>query len=72
LTQSQAAAYCGLCASNFKLACPVQPLTMLDRIARYDRHDLDRWLDSLSTFRPFKEDEDLGRMWENAGDSSAC
>jgi hypothetical protein len=72
LTQGQAAAYCGLCPSNFKRACPVPPINLLDRIPRYDRFDLDRWLDTLSNFRPINESEDLGRMWDNAGDSSAC
>jgi hypothetical protein len=47
LTQTQAAAYCGLCVENFKAACPIPPLKLLDRIQRYDRAALDRWIDRL-------------------------
>ena len=43
----QAAEYCGLCASNFKKVCPVEPVQFMDRIPRWDRHALDQWLDSL-------------------------
>ena len=47
LTKTQAAAYCGLCIENFKSACPVTPVKLLDRIERYDRAALDRWIDRL-------------------------
>jgi hypothetical protein len=71
LTQSQAAAYCGLCAENFKKACPVEPVNLLERIPRYDRHALDRWIDSLNNPHAANDDGDLVRVWENAGDSRA-
>ena len=71
LTQGQAAAYCGVCVGIFKKACPVTPVVLLDRVPRYDRRDLDRWLDSLSTFLPIDAGDDLERMWDNAGDSRA-
>ncbi len=64
LTQRQAAAYCGLCAENFKKACPVQPVSILRRIPRYDRHALDRWIDNLNNA---PAETDLGWMWDNAG-----
>ena len=70
LTQAQAAAYCGLCAENFKKACPVRPVSLLARIPRYDRHALDRWIDSLDNPEPAMA-EDLVQVWENAGNSRA-
>ncbi|WP_088348934.1 MULTISPECIES: hypothetical protein [Rhodomicrobium] len=70
LSQSQAAAYCGLCVSNFKKACPVRPVSLLARIPRYDRHALDRWIDSINNFRPIVEGDDLERMW-HAGNRDA-
>lgn len=70
LTQQQAAAYCGLCASNFKKACPVKPVSLLARIPRYDRVAIDRWIDSLGN--PVAEEtEDLLTVWDNAGNSRA-
>jgi hypothetical protein len=71
LTQTQAAAYCGICVQNFKKACPVHPVAFLDRIPRYDRLDLDRWLDTLSTFRAIEAGEDLAWMWDNAVNGGA-
>jgi hypothetical protein len=68
LTQSQAAAYCGLCAENFKKACPIKPISLLERIPRYDRQALDRWIDSLNSPPP---EADLSWMWDNAGNRSA-
>jgi hypothetical protein len=70
LTQSQAAAYCGVCAEVFKKACPVKPVNLLDRIPRYDRRALDRWIDSLDNIRPIDEADDLAGMW-NAGQHDA-
>jgi hypothetical protein len=71
LTQAQAASYCGVCVEVFRNACPVRPIKMLDRIPRYDRFDLDRWLDSLSTFRPLNEGADWEKIWNDDGDSGA-
>jgi hypothetical protein len=70
LTQSQAAAYCGVCAEIFKKACPVKPVNLLDRVPRYDRHALDRWIDSLNNIRPIDDEDDLAEMW-NAGQHGA-
>jgi len=47
LTQGQAAAYCGVCVEIFRSACPIIPVKLLDRIERYDRAALDRWIDRL-------------------------
>lgn len=71
LTQTQAAAYCGLCASNFKKACPVPPVKLSDRIPRYDRNALDRWIDSLDKSGLNGLEGDLGAMWDNAGNGGA-
>jgi hypothetical protein len=71
LTQGQAAAYCGICVDVFKKACPVPPVSLLERIPRYDRHALDRWLDSLSNFLPIDPQDDLAKAWDNAGDGGA-
>jgi hypothetical protein len=71
LTQGQAAAYCGVCAEVFKKACPVKPINLLERVPRYDRHALDRWIDTFDNSRPIGQDNiDLGRMWD-AGDNGA-
>lgn len=70
LTQSQAATYCGICAEVFKRACPVKPVNLLERIPRYDRQALDRWIDSLNNIRPIDTDDDLAGMW-NAGQHGA-
>ena len=47
LTASEAASYCGLAAKHFKSACPVRPLAIRPKDVRWDKRDLDRWLDSL-------------------------
>jgi hypothetical protein len=72
LTQGQAAAYCGLCVENFKKACPIKPLSLLERIPRYDRRALDRWIDALDISAVAGgDDEDLVKVWENAGNGRA-
>jgi hypothetical protein len=63
LNQRQAAAYCGLCVSNFIKACPIEPVQLLDRIPRYDRFALDRWIDSFN--KQFSESElSLVEVWD--------
>lgn len=49
LTKPQAAAYAGLGAPLFAKVCPVVPCRVAPGIQglRYDRFDLDNWLDSL-------------------------
>jgi hypothetical protein len=70
LTQGQAAAYCGVCVEVFKKACPVPPVSLLERIPRYDRRALDRWIDSISNFRPIEDGDDLERMWHAGNDDA--
>lgn len=71
LNQQQAAAYCGLCVSNFVKACPVRPVKLLERIPRYDRHALDRWIDSLDNSPALGAELDPMEMWRNGGDRGA-
>jgi hypothetical protein len=71
LTQTQAAAYCGVCVEVFKKACPIPPIALCDRIPRYDRQALDRWIDSLDNSRPYESGGDLGAMWDNAGNGGS-
>jgi hypothetical protein len=46
---SEAAHYSGLAIKHFKALCPVQPIALTATNLRYDKLDLDRWLDSLKT-----------------------
>lgn len=71
LTQTQAASYCGVSVNVFKQACPVPPVNLCERIPRYDRLALDRWIDSLDNSQIVADDGDLTRMWMDAGDSGA-
>jgi hypothetical protein len=48
MTLSEAAAYCRMCVATFKAKCKVRPITILgERYPRYDRQQLDAWIDSL-------------------------
>ena len=69
LKKGEAAAYCGVCPSVFEKACPVQPLTLLDRIPRYDRHALDAWIDGLA--KSFAEEDWLGKLFANDRDGNS-
>ena len=71
LNQRQAAAYCGLCISNFVKVCPIQPVNLLSRIPRYDRYALDRWIDTLDNSQPMDGDVDIIEMWDDGRDSRA-
>ena len=46
-----AAAYCGMSVVVFRRRCPVVPIDFGDiggrRLERYDRHDIDDWIDGL-------------------------
>jgi hypothetical protein len=46
LNDAEAASYCGLPAKHFKAACPVQPVQLGGNALRYDKRDLDQWIDS--------------------------
>lgn len=50
-----AAAYCQVTPALFEASCPVAPIRLGGRASqqsrRWDRHALDRWLDSLASGR---------------------
>ena len=47
MNQREAADYAGLAAKRFKQHCPVQPIEVAPRELRWDKIDLDQWLDGL-------------------------
>ncbi len=46
---SEASNYCGLPARHFKTVCPVQPIDLGEKWPRYDKRDLDQWIDAEKT-----------------------
>jgi hypothetical protein len=51
LTKKQAAAYCGVSVPTFNKSCPVSPSELYSGLKRYDRKQLDAWMDNLSQER---------------------
>ncbi len=49
LKLKETAAYCGLPMSRFRALCSVQPMVFTERLQRWDRHDLDSWIDSFKS-----------------------
>ena len=47
LKPAEAAKYCDMSFQNFKSNCPVQPLHIPPNQHKYDRNDLDRWIEDL-------------------------
>lgn len=58
MTLDQAAEYCGISAQSFRGVCPVIPKDMGLRALRWDRVDLDRWLDGLPVRGKAQGDEE--------------
>lgn len=53
LTRAQAASYCGLSVAAFAVRCSVAPIDFGDkRLERFDRLDLDAWIDALKAPAP--------------------
>jgi hypothetical protein len=48
LTMAEAARHCGRSLTQFKIECPVNPVTYQNGDKRYDVQDLDVWIDSLT------------------------
>jgi hypothetical protein len=46
LSDAEAASYCGLPAKHFKTSCPVLPVQLGGNVLRYDKRDLDQWIDT--------------------------
>ena len=45
MNDAEAASYCGLPAKHFKAVCPVQPVKLGGAVLRFDKRDLDQWID---------------------------
>lgn len=46
MSDVDSADYCGMPTKHFKATCPVQPVNLGGRVLRYDRQDLDKWIDA--------------------------
>lgn len=62
LKLKEAAAYCGLPMSRFRALCSVQPVVFTERLQRWDRHDLDSWLDTFKSGTFHDTDAILARL----------
>lgn len=49
LKQSEAAIYSGLPIKHFIAACPVRPVELMHGALRWDRRDLDLWIDDVKS-----------------------
>ena len=49
MNEAEAANYCGLAAKHFKNFCPVAPVPLAGKVLRFDKRDLDHWIDSEKT-----------------------
>lgn len=49
MNEAEASSYFGLPAKHFKVACPVRPVNLGGKGLRYDRRDLDQWIDAEKT-----------------------
>ncbi len=47
LSRREAAEHCGRSLKRFEIECPVAPVRFPNGDLRFDRLDLDRWLDTL-------------------------
>ena len=45
LSALEAANYCGMAAKHFKALCPVNPIELRPGEIRWDKRDLDSWID---------------------------
>lgn len=63
LTPPEAADYCRLSRPLFDRTCRVRPIGFDGgRVLRYDRLDLDQWIEAMKTGRPETDDEILARL----------
>lgn len=46
LSDAEAATYCGLPSKLFKAVCPVPQVRLGQNLTRFDKRDLDTWLDA--------------------------
>jgi hypothetical protein len=46
MNETEAASYCGLPAKHFKTCCTVRPVNIGGKALRYDKRDLDQWIET--------------------------
>lgn len=65
MRRSRAAAYCSFSVPSFVRVCPVKPIDLGNGLLRWDRLEIDEWIDSLrpGARRPMTEDE-IAAMFE--------
>lgn len=56
LTKTEAARYCSLTPAAFMRICPVPGIELADKTRRWDRAEIDEWIDGLR--KSPKTDED--------------
>lgn len=63
LTPAEAAGYCGISQALFSRICRVRPLELGSaRVRRFDKLDLDEWLDALKDGEEETDDELLAKL----------
>jgi hypothetical protein len=62
ISPADAAFYVGLDARRFKLECQVQPVQMPNGAFRFDKRDLDRWIDTLKGDVTDSDEQIVGRL----------
>lgn len=45
MNEAEASSYCGLPVKHFKMCCSVQPINLGGKALRYDKRDLDQWIE---------------------------
>lgn len=59
LAHSQAAAYCSMPRTTFDRICNVRPIIFPgEAVKRYDRRDLDAWIEGLKGIAPAEQESD--------------
>lgn len=63
---SEAARYVGLPTKRFTGACPVAPVAMPGDVKRWDKIDLDQWLDLMKSGHADPDDDVLSLLDQRA------
>jgi hypothetical protein len=75
LSRSQSAAYCGISESAFARICPVAPLDLGMNVIRYNRRQLDAWIDGLPPRlrrEQLASQDEIARLAEGAHQDAAA
>ena len=62
LSGREAATYCGVPVKRFAAVCHVTPVELPNVGRRYDKRDLDTWIDSLKSDMPGSDDDIVRRL----------